>query len=126
MSDSLNTKPVLNPEVISETSDTNGYRLTLRVPRELSYFEGHFDQAKILPGVVQIEWVVKLASERFDIVGEFKQLEVIKFQHVIVPENTLNLDLSYLVAKNKIIFKYSLGEKPASSGRILFGVGNGV
>lgn len=126
MSATVSKDKVLLPEIVSESKDDKGYRFELRVPKELHYFEGHFDQAKILPGVVQVEWVSKFSHERFDIQGEFLRLEVLKFQNVIVPEDEVVLELGFLPEKNKVTFKFNVGEKSASSGRIVYGESSGV
>lgn len=114
------SEAVLEPEIISRQQDGDKYQLLLKVPGSLHYFEGHFDQAQILPGVVQIDWAVKLGKACFAIRGEFKRLEVIKFQQVIVPESRVCLDLSFDQGTHKLYFSYRLNDRAVSSGRVVF------
>ena len=115
------SEKVLNADIVSEQEDGCCAKLVLRVPESLHYFDGHFDEAEILPGVVQVDWAVKLAKLRFPIVGEFKGLEVIKFQQVIVPESLVELELRFDQSANKLYFGYRLQGKSVSSGRVVFG-----
>ena len=52
------------PQVLSvhqDASQSSTMQLTLRVHRDLQWFEGHFPDVALLPGVVQTTWVVELA-----------------------------------------------------------------
>ena len=42
------------PEVINVEKDDDQVTLTCRLPGQLIYFDGHFDQQAILPGIVQV------------------------------------------------------------------------
>lgn len=115
---SNNTRPSL-PTTLSSNETEGQQTLQLRIPEDLLYFEGHFEQAPILPGVVQIHWAEHFARNAFSPDGEFLRLEVIKFQKVITPGAEVTLDLSYDSVKNKIIFAYHSPRGQHSSGRIV-------
>lgn len=95
-------------------------RLNLKIPNDLLYFDGHFDQASLLAGVVQIDWAVMFGREYFPIFGEFAGLESMKFQQVIAPGANIFLDLQYNPDKQKLIFKYWGEGKDFSFGRVVF------
>ena len=114
------SEKVLDPEIIEQHTVDDECQLVLKVPQSLHYFEGHFDQAQILPGVVQIDWAVKLGKRYFPIQGAFKRLEVIKFQQVIVPESRIHLDIKFDQSSGKLYFNYRLNGNAVSSGRVVF------
>lgn len=112
-------RPTL-PKVLATIKTPEGQRqLQLHIPAELLYFDGHFPQAPILPGVVQIHWAEHFARQLFDLQGEFAAMEVIKFQKVIAPDSEVTLDLAYDSGKNKITFAYHSPAAQHSSGRIV-------
>lgn len=120
------TSKTLYPKVISKDTSGDKKYLTLKVPADLQYFEGHFDAGSILPGVVQVKWAVHFGRQLFDFDGKFQRLETLKFQHVIVPDAIIELLLTNQPDSSKLYFTYSLAGKKASSGRIVFGVKGGV
>lgn len=112
-------RPAL-PKVLGITHIAEGQRqMQLHIPADLLYFDGHFDQAPILPGVVQIHWAEHFARELFAVQGEFAAMEVIKFQKVIVPDTEVTLELAYDTGKHKITFAYHSPAAQHSSGRIV-------
>lgn len=110
---------VMLPEVLRiDRPSVNEMRLTLAVPSKLAYFNGHFDKAPILPGVVQIDWAWQLAQPCWQLPEAFSDLEVLKFQRVITPLQLLQLSLRFDTAKQKLYFQYQSGKGTHSSGRI--------
>ncbi|MGS2718099.1 ApeI family dehydratase [Eionea flava] len=92
----------------------------LHVPNNLSWFDGHFPEQKILPGVVQVDWAGKLAKALFADIGEFKQLSNIKFKSVVVPNTNMELELSYDMKKGSIKFHFFSQSESFSMGTIKF------
>lgn len=115
---SNNTRPSL-PTTLSVDDAQGQQTLQLQIPEDLLYFDGHFEQAPILAGVVQIHWAEHFARKAFSPEGDFLRLEVVKFQKVITPGDEVTLDLSYDSGKNKIIFAYHSPRGQHSSGRIV-------
>ncbi len=104
--------------------DLQETELTMRclIPPELIYFEGHFPNNPILPGIVQVHWAEAYGRQHLAIEGVFDRLEVIKFQQVIAPAATVDLTLRYDARKAKLHFCYESERGPHSSGRICFRV----
>ena len=50
------------PEIRHQESSENTVTLSLFIGEELNAFKGHFDSAPIVPGVVQIKWVIEFAK----------------------------------------------------------------
>lgn len=114
-------RPLL-PERISSTRHDDEWQLELGVPPDLAHFSGHFPQTPVLPGVVQIDWAIALARELLvDLPPRFQGMEVLKFQQLARPGDTLHLTLRFDRERSKLHFAYRNGDAPCSSGRILLG-----
>ncbi|HEY1042994.1 MAG TPA: AMP-binding protein [Telluria sp.] len=94
--------------------------LELQVPAGLLYFDGHFPQAPILPGVVQLDWAIAHGRRLFALPPVFREVSALKFQNVIAPGATLQLQLDHDAARGQLTFRYSSPAGQHSSGRVLF------
>lgn len=113
--------PLLQPEILSEKTTGPRVLVELRVPSALEHFEGHFPGLPILPGVVQLDWAIRMAIQRFGIEAPFNALENLKFQAPVKPEFLLSLKLDWDVEQGRLEFAYSDGVRKYSSGRVRFG-----
>ena len=94
--------------------------LQLQVPLDLAHFTGHFPQTPVLPGVVQVDWAQQLARQLIEhLPPRFAGMEVLKFQQLVRPGDTLQLSLRFDTERGKLYFAYRNGEAACSSGRIL-------
>lgn len=109
------------PEILATTHEGDRVRLELRVPGELALFKEHFPEAPILPGVVQIDWAIRLARRHFAWNGAFTALEGLKFQEPIPPETRLTLELDFDAARGRLGFAYLSATGKHASGYIVFG-----
>jgi 3-hydroxymyristoyl/3-hydroxydecanoyl-(acyl carrier protein) dehydratase len=115
---------VLLPEVLAIRHDGENDKhvaLELHVPAELAYFAGHFPGMPILPGVVQIDWAVRYASQHLALSGDFVALENIKFLALVLPDAKLELNLNWDAEKMRLDFSFSTSQRKHSSGRLIFG-----
>ncbi|WP_045365524.1 AMP-binding protein [Mycoavidus cysteinexigens] len=110
----------LQPEVLAEWCDDNTALLELHVPATLIHFSGHFPGLPILPGVVQIDWVVRYAAHYFARCNGFQTLEQIKFLSMVRPGTTLRLALAHDPERARITFRYYVGERDYATGRIVY------
>lgn len=86
-------KPSQGPQILSVDTADNSVLITLHVPDQLSWFDGHFPEQKVLPGVVQVDWAGKLARALFVKGDAFQQLSNIKFKTMVMPDTAMQLEL---------------------------------
>jgi len=98
----------------------NALEAQLFLPADLVYFDGHFDEMPILPGIAQTHWAIELAKKHLNIQGEFSSVDNIKFTRIIEPEQSVNLKVTYDSVKNFLEFSYVSERGPHSSGKIRF------
>ena len=94
------------PTIINLETSSNSALIALHVPTDLSWFEGHFPEQKVLPGVVQIDWAGKFGKALFTDTAEFRQLTNIKFKTMIMPDTDVTLELNYLPEKETLKFHF--------------------
>ena len=95
---------------------------TLAIGADLPAFQGHFPGDPVLPGVVQVDWAIRLAQETFGPLGGFQGLDQVKFQAAIRPgtEIQLRLSLERTATGSRLGFHYLAGTGRLSCGRVLF------
>ena len=93
----------------------------LIAPRDLLYFDGHFPDRPILPGVVQVDWVIECGRQCFDLPPFFRGIHALKFQRIIPPETPVRLEIVHDRAKSSLSFQITSELGRHATGRILFG-----
>ena len=109
------------PGITELARSENTAQLSLHVPADLLYFEGHFPGAPILPGIVQTDWALALGRRCFDLPPRFLGMAALKFQRVIMPGATVTLDLQYDAAKGALSFRLHSEAGQHASGRFMLG-----
>lgn len=111
----------LLPDILAETREGATARLRLRVPADLTHFAGHFPGCPILPGVVQVDWAVRLAERHFVLPrGRFSHLKSLKFTSPVLPGAALELSLTWSAEKSRLDFSFRSGERACAGGQIVF------
>lgn len=103
-------------QVLEHTAD--GKRLQISLPPDSPLFDGHFPGLPILPGVVQFDIAVRQCADWYPL-ADFRCIEKLKFQEPVVPGDCITLTLQ-LTGKGQVTFRYSLDDKPLSSGKVVF------
>lgn len=107
------------PEILKITEVTSGFELDLYVPENFYLFQGHFPQAPILPGVVQLDWAIQFAAKQFGWhIAQVADIEVLKFKVIIKPKQNITLSLKQL-SDQKFSFQFESDAGQHSSGRIV-------
>jgi len=115
----------VDAKILSKTLNDDSTILALHIPEDLDYFKGHFDQAPILAGVVQLHWAAEYAQQYLDISAtDVMDIQVLKFQEMILPGQHVVLTLTQK-STEKVLFSYQSttpnGDiKSHSSGRLIF------
>lgn len=104
------------PVVLARRSDATHSELDLAVSPDNPWFEGHFPQQPILPGVVQIGWALHFAGELHGFNPEIHTLEQIKFKRPILPGARLTLHLAPSGNGSKLRYEYRDATRSYSSG----------
>ena len=107
------------PQVLEQIETEGEWSLQLAVPPDLAYFSGHFPRAPVLPGVVQVEWALKLGQQLMNLPEKFAGMEVLKFQQLVRPGDEVQLHLRFDPVRSKLYFAYRNETATCSSGRIL-------
>jgi 3-hydroxymyristoyl/3-hydroxydecanoyl-(acyl carrier protein) dehydratase len=106
------------PTIIARHTSEEVIEWRLFIAADLPFFNGHFPEQAVLPGVTQLDWAIRMGCQHFGFPAEVASLEVLKFQQLMLPDSEVTLRLSLNSAKNKLVFSYFDGEKRFASGRI--------
>ncbi|MBB3169255.1 3-hydroxyacyl-ACP dehydratase FabZ family protein [Simiduia aestuariiviva] len=116
------------PQIVKEIRCAdNCWQLELCITPDLYWFQGHFAEAPILPGVVQLNWArqqaMRLWPEAHAWLAQAGAMESIKFQQVIRPGEQVLLELTLDDARQRLTFSYvsadSAAGKKFASGRLV-------
>lgn len=122
--DGVDRRPRL-PEVRELERADDRVLLEVTAPSNLYYFDGHFDVAPILPGVVQVDWAIHYGRQYFPLPAIFKGINALKFQQVIQPAQPVRLELTHDAVKGSLQFRYASDAGQHSSGRVMLLAGSG-
>ena len=84
-------QPALLPNVLAVAVEAQAATIDLSVPHS-AWFEGHFDNEPVLPGLVLILWAKAAFAEHFS-QAVHHDIPRVKFRRVIGPEARLQLRL---------------------------------
>lgn len=107
----------LDPDVLAERRDGWRVELDLRIPVDLAVFAGHFPGLPVVPGVLQIDWVMRFASTRFDVVA-MTGAPAIKFSKLLCPGDRCTLTLEEGTDRDTLSFALRDGDATFAAGRL--------
>jgi len=111
---------VYHGEILSTETTEDVVTMKIRIPENLFYFQGHFPDIAILPGVVMTNWAVEYAEQFFQYdPTRFISLNSLKFMLVVQPNYQLELIMSKL-SDTKCAFSYTSSHGKHSSGKVLY------
>ncbi|ABV34934.1 thioester dehydrase family protein [Shewanella sediminis HAW-EB3] len=107
------------PRVLSTDIQVEAVEWRIFIDADLPFFDGHFPEQAVLPGVTQLDWAIRMGCEYFNYPADVATLEVLKFQQLMLPNSEVSLKISQNSSKTKLLFSYFDDEKRFASGRIL-------
>jgi len=107
------------PTIIHEVQNDEELILSIEIPDSILYFQGHFPEHPILPGVVQVHWAEHFGRRYFKNLAQFSRLEKIKFHAIITPNIQMDLILTHKESIKKLLFCYQTDQQKYSSGCIV-------
>ncbi len=110
---------VRRPERLHRSSGDGWLELRLRVPENLCYFEGHFDDFPVVAGVVQLQWIHELAGELLGAPPAIARMEQIKFHQLLQPGQTFSARLDHDPERSRVAYVLHDGETRFASGRMV-------
>lgn len=96
--------------------------IDLDIAADLPWFQGHFPDFPILPGIVQLDWALDFAREHLPLPPAPPRSFQVKFKSAILPGDQVRLTLSWAPDKNRLGFEYRRGDGICSSGLLTLAV----
>jgi acyl-coenzyme A synthetase/AMP-(fatty) acid ligase len=106
------------PRVREEIRGPRSLVRELSVPDDLVFLEGHFEGFPVVPGVVQVGWVVEAAQAVLGHAPRIEAVENLKFKEVLLPGQRVRLELGWNEAGDVLRFRLAAGERVFSTGRL--------
>ena len=97
----------------------------LLFPATSDYFDGHFPDYKLLPAVVQVDMVLRLARNFLDVPKNLSKMNRTRFANPILPDVPVMVNINYDADAGKITFAFTSvdGETSYSNGSLIMDVG---
>lgn len=111
----------LQPELLAERRADAHLEFDLRVPDDLAgVWPGHFPEFFLVPGVLQVDWVLRFAMDRLGFASGPARIEGLKFKTPLRPQQpfTMRFDVG---ADGVVDFELSGADEVFSRGRLHWG-----
>jgi 3-hydroxymyristoyl/3-hydroxydecanoyl-(acyl carrier protein) dehydratase len=108
----------LAPELLAASTTGTTCRQRWRVPDTLAWCQGHFPEMAVVPGFVQIGWIMdaarSLVGERAALVG----LDAVKFRELLRPGDVVELHADWAPAAGQLAYRLARDDgRIVASGR---------
>ncbi len=107
------------PVYTAERLDERHREFDLVVPKDLSCWPGHFPELSILPGVVQIDWVMGEIGRWLEAEPQLAGFESLKFKRPVYPGQELTLELEGDEPLCRFHFRLVHQDEVFASGRVV-------
>lgn len=97
----------------------NQWQCVASVPLDLDYFSGHFAAFPLVPGVVELQWVMDAWQKIHHQPLTALQINNLKFQHFLRPADVVTLTLQWQPESRKLQFQLRNQQAVCTSGRIV-------
>ena len=109
---------VAEPIMQNITKTDTEFIADLTFLKDSSYFNGHFPEHPILPGVIQMHFVLCFIKQYFNKEANDYHILKLKFSNLILPDTPVHFELKR-DTENEFAFNYSDGNKKYSCGKIV-------
>ena len=96
------------------TKTDTSISLTFSLPDDLVYFDGHFPQVPILPGVAQLAIAKQAAEHHLGVTADVTKLSKVKFTNIMTANRGIQLNIN--ITNNTLQFTYRENGDSRSSG----------
>ncbi|MBL8558203.1 MAG: AMP-dependent synthetase [Hyphomonadaceae bacterium] len=98
--------------------DAVSARLAFTLTADMPWFQGHFRDAPVMPGVAQVHLAARLAEELWGFEPSSHMLTQVKFKRLLKPDRPVLLDLDIDAATGVIAFAFTCRDERVAEGRI--------
>jgi acyl-coenzyme A synthetase/AMP-(fatty) acid ligase len=112
-------RPLL-PSVVWRLREDNHAQADVLISSDLMAFDGHFENAPILPGVALLDWAILWGQTCFHLTADFMRVEALKFQQPVLPQAQLQLNLTWSDITGVLAFVYTSALGRHASGHVIF------
>jgi uncharacterized membrane protein/3-hydroxymyristoyl/3-hydroxydecanoyl-(acyl carrier protein) dehydratase len=111
--------PHLEPEELSRRHEPGHREEELRVPEDLACWPGHFPVFSIVPGVLQLHWVIERIEQWIDGPANLARIEALKFRKPLLPGQHFTLSIEADENCRRFRFEFASCDEIFSVGRIV-------
>lgn len=109
-----------NYKIHNVTTEGSNAIIEMEVPVASDFYNGHFDEFKLLPAVVQVNFVMKFAHKFLNAPLRLQKIQRTKFTSPIFPDTPVILEINYDAEKKRINFNFHSKENQKfSNGSIV-------
>ncbi|TDQ57681.1 FabA-like protein [Mesocricetibacter intestinalis] len=112
-------QPAEGPVWFNRRQTPDSLQLSGEVPPDLVYFEGHFNEFPLVPGVVELQWVFEQSALLIGKSPQAARVDNLKFQKFLRPYDNIELILQWEKAKGRIVFRLQSEQGICASGVII-------
>jgi uncharacterized membrane protein/predicted hotdog family 3-hydroxylacyl-ACP dehydratase/3-hydroxymyristoyl/3-hydroxydecanoyl-(acyl carrier protein) dehydratase len=110
----------MSPVLQMRTREEAGWRVEWLVPKRLDCWPGHFPEQSLLPGVLQLEWILREIESELAGRIKFDRIDRLKFKQPIFPGDRLTLSIESVAKSPEIDSRIELSVRgeTATSARV--------
>ncbi len=105
------------PETLQETRKGDILERSCRVPSDLACLPGHFPDFPVVPGVLQVDWAMSLATDLLGVAPRVEEIESLKFRAPLRPGDHFRIRVR-AAPGDRIEFKVWSDDAEYARGRV--------
>jgi 3-hydroxymyristoyl/3-hydroxydecanoyl-(acyl carrier protein) dehydratase len=97
-------------------SENGNISAQVHVPGDTSWFNGHFPEWPVLPGIAQLHMVCELVRHALDCPVRVVEVSRVRFKQRIVPEDRLTVMAEVRSGESRYAFRITRGDEVVCTG----------